>query len=233
MQSLSQHLTAVTPHIKSTTKATSSSNLAGKSDSFHLESRYKQDLDDATYIAKGLLTELGKRCPLKAGKWSLDSGLVAAWGRAIAETGQPLPQLSVKLGRALAALTPGAYPPDIGDLLGHALSVIDADLAESSFLRACQASGAAAYYSLTPAELWAGRQFGWQDLKEASRTERNINRWRRLLEEAAGRKDLPEPPLRPVAVITDCSIPRRRISELWAEVTDRNARQTPPRPNAF
>lgn len=175
-------------------------------------------LAGAQALAGLLLKEISMRWPGQAGKWQRDAGMAASWARGLLDAGVTDPRSLVK---ALARCTARPYPPDLGALLAEAATGgIEGIYAEASFVRAARAAGALppAFYTLTPAEYFAGSQFGWQELRESPTTERNVKRWRALLADAAGRSDLPAVPAKPAGELPAPPSQKRDIRALWASI---------------
>lgn len=169
-------------------------------------------LQVATQVAAALLTEIGRLWPGQAAKRGTDQEMIMSWGRAIAAHNVP----GQALAAALTRLSGKPFPPDAGALISAASSTVEID-AEASLRRAARAAGEvpAAYYRLSPQEIWAARQFGGGELRETRVSASDVKRWGGLLAEAAGR-DLPPAPQKPAALIRDASKPTHRVAdELW------------------
>lgn len=177
-----------------------------------------QALAGAQALAGRLLSEISKRWPGQAGRWAGDASMAASWARGLLEAGASDPR---RLAAALARCTGRPYPPDLGVLLAEAGGGgVSNELAESSFVRTCRACGAIppAFHTLTPAELYAGQQFGWAELREAAATERNVKRWRALLADAAAQPQLPEVPMAPAGQLPAPPPARRDVKALWEAI---------------
>lgn len=166
------------------------------------------DLATATITARGLLAEIGRIWPGQAGSRVNDKDMLMSWGRAIAASGATQPALTA----ALMRLVSKSYPPDLGVLLAAAMPAeLSNSEAEASLRRASNAAGETppGFWRLNKVENWAARQFGGQELRETRASDSDVRRWRDLLIQASRLADLPEPPVKPRALIAQ---PRPPIS---------------------
>jgi len=101
------------------------------------------------------------------------------------------------------------------------LNRVSFDEAEASLRRTARAAGEipAAYYRLTPAEIWAVTQFGGE-IRESRVSSSDVKRWRDLLIQASRRSDLSLVPIEPKAMISDRdrSAIKHRIADVWKTV---------------